>query len=409
MRQNKYTLKASSVYKRVCGLLVEQLGLVPYKRSVSQTLLAALLLLAAFTHSSVNAAVQLHPDAPCYQSVRSALHANLPPSQRELLARLRKALVASLPVELLGRAQPMALDLHQRPFWGKKGTKGTTNRKRKDGTGTCFAYATLATVGPEGRFTVGLLPTYPSMRLDTIICGLLAQAKEAGLKIAYLMMDKEFDSAEVYACLGQQGVAFIVPMQKRGEKEGSGNHHLFEEATAPGWYDHRYEARLRRWVFNKKEKPRRVMRGKMAMCLRACVARGNWNVKQQRETRFVYACFGLVGWSAAEVRRAYRKRFGIETTYRQLGQCLGRTSSTNERWRLLLVGVGLLLLNVWAALHLQAMSSGPLGERNLPLGKLRLLVLLVSLLLVILAEGPVDRDWQTQRHVPQFFCDYHSP
>src|SRR5262245_3267679 len=78
MRRNQYTLKASGVYKRVCGLLVGGLGLKPYKRSVPETLLAALLLLAAFTHSSVHAAVQLHPDAPSYQSVRSALHANLP-------------------------------------------------------------------------------------------------------------------------------------------------------------------------------------------------------------------------------------------------------------------------------------------------------------------------------------------
>ena len=46
----------------------------------------------------------------------------------------------------------------------------------------------------------------------------------------------------------------------------------------------------------------------------------------------------------------YRGRFGIESSYRMLGQCLARTNSTNERVRLLYVGVALLIGNGWGLL-----------------------------------------------------------
>ncbi len=43
----------------------------------------------------------------------------------------------------------------------------------------------------------------------------------------------------------------------------------------------------------------------------------------------------------------YRTRFGIETSYRQLGECLARTTSDDPVYRLLLVGVSLLIRAWW--------------------------------------------------------------
>ena len=43
----------------------------------------------------------------------------------------------------------------------------------------------------------------------------------------------------------------------------------------------------------------------------------------------------------------FRKRFGIETSYRQLGEGLAQTTSRDRRYRLLRVGLALLLRNVW--------------------------------------------------------------
>ena len=44
---------------------------------------------------------------------------------------------------------------------------------------------------------------------------------------------------------------------------------------------------------------------------------------------------------------AYRRRFGIETSYRQLHEAQGKTTKKDVCYRLLLVGLALLLRQVW--------------------------------------------------------------
>jgi hypothetical protein len=55
-------------------------------------------------------------------------------------------------------------------------------------------------------------------------------------------------------------------------------------------------------------------------------------------------------------QRAYRRRFGIATSYRQQNACKGRTTKKDVCYRLLLVGLALLLRQVWAWL------TGPIAR-----------------------------------------------
>lgn len=57
----------------------------------------------------------------------------------------------------------------------------------------------------------------------------------------------------------------------------------------------------------------------------------------------------------------YRKRFGIETSYRLLGQARAITTSRSPAIRLLYVGVSLLVQNEWVILKLQYASEGRQG------------------------------------------------
>ena len=85
----------------------------------------------------------------------------------------------------------------------------------------------------------------------------------------------------------------------------------------------------------------------------------------------MYAFLGLnppnVGW----VRREYRRRFGIESSYRQMNQALVATCTRNPLVRLFLVGVALVLRNVWVWLHWQVLSAPRRGGREVRLGRLR--------------------------------------
>ena len=396
MRHKQFTLRASDVHAYARRLLLDELDLKHYKPSLPAGLVVSLLLLASIWQTSLSCACSLVKDPPCRETARKAALALLPRRPNELLDALLRILRRTIPDHLRRVPLPAALDLHQRPFYGKKGTKGTTRRKDKAGTRNSFTYATLAVLTPWGRFTVGLLLTRPKMRLTTIVAQLLEQAEQAGLMgIAYLLMDKEFYAAEVVDLLQRRGVPFIMPAEKR-----PANQHLYDEKTPAGFYDYGWAGAVKR--YDAKAKKRR-QQGKRAVRVRGCVARHPVSGKQ-----FVYATWGLVGWSPTQVARTYRGRFGIEASYRQLNQCLARTSGRCERYRLLLVGVALLLCNLWSWLHSEVFSTGARCETELHLASMRLLQMCVAVAAHIAALfGGYISQWQTQRPVPPGFM--HDP
>jgi hypothetical protein len=400
MRYNQSTLKASTVHAQAQHLLLQTLEKEPHEPILPLRVVGAVLILAACWQTSLTGACDRVKDKPCHRHVRQALYVCLPPRPRDLLSRLLNALRQTLPDDLFWRPLVMALDLHQRPYYGKKNTKGCTLRQRKASTRKSFTYATLAALdGWGGRYTVGLLATRPHMRLTTLVGQLLDQAHTLGLSLSYLMLDKEFYCAEVIDLLQKQQVAFLMPARKKGN-QGQGNTHLFELACPVGWHSYTWTTDLRRLDFKTKK---RHKRGSLTVQVQMCVARPTkLRAGKKKDEPWVYASWGLgKGWSPVQVVAAYRQRFGIEVQYRQLGQCLARTSSRHEQLRLLLVGLALLLCNLWAYLHSEVFSQGPLGQRQRRLGLLRLTPLIAALADFIASVfGGYLGEWSIQRPLP---------
>lgn len=65
----------------------------------------------------------------------------------------------------------------------------------------------------------------------------------------------------------------------------------------------------------------------------------------------VFCFWGFAVGSPRQAAEKYRKRYGIETSYRQMNQGRIRTCTRNPILRLLLVGIALVLRNVWVWLH----------------------------------------------------------
>ena len=61
--------------------------------------------------------------------------------------------------------------------------------------------------------------------------------------------------------------------------------------------------------------------------------------------------------SSLWVYETYRKRFGIETSYRQMNEVRIRTCSRSPLWRLLFVGLALILRNVWVWCHFEWLAE----------------------------------------------------
>ena len=75
--------------------------------------------------------------------------------------------------------------------------------------------------------------------------------------------------------------------------------------------------------------------------------------------------------SPAEIRELYRRRFGIETRFRQMRQARIYTCTRNPRLRLFFLAVALILRNLWVWIHHMRLAEGSGYRMTLHLRLLR--------------------------------------
>ncbi len=331
MRHPHSTLTPGVIHHHARTALAGCLDWRPFGRSVGVPQLLDLLLVMAATAASLFAvARRFFPFS--HETARQAVRANLPDPAR-LTAGLVRALhdVAAFSRRDRRRRWLLAIDTHHKPYYGAR-TPDVVGGPKKQGTKWSFAYATAVLLHAGRRYTVGLCPLGPGVKPEAVVRTLLDQVAEQGLRIGGVALDSGFEGGEVIHLLQERGLAYVVPLRRSG-KPGGSRQRLF---------DGRH--RLVKWAAWTTDRTRRAVR------TRTVVWRGS------RRT-YVFA-FG--GWSgdraktvhdlAARQRRAYRRRFGIETTYRQKNQAEAPTTSTDPVYRLLLEGVGYLLRQVWVVL-----------------------------------------------------------
>jgi hypothetical protein len=375
MRRRHSRLRAMNVTATLVSHLVGSLHLRDYKTAVPAVLLARLLLLCAANRQSLSFTAQHCDAAPSDESVRLALKYNLPDTTLALLGHLLAALHALVPARLRRRARPCALDLHERPFYGAVGTPGTTGGKRQAGTDYFWCYASLAVLTKGLRFNIGLCPVDRRQSLVVVVQTLLGQARAQGVRIAWLLLDRGFYDAQVVDHLKGQGLRFALPMIRRGDADrGTGTQPFFAAGCAAGWHDYTWVARPR---VRDAQTGRKAKQPARAVSARVCV------YHPSAGKAWVFLAWGI-NWDPTLLARRYRRRFGIETSYRQLGQCLAQTTNTDARVRLLYVGLALLLRQYWAWAHAEVLAVRlPGGCRRLQPHRLRLACLTLWLVLIL--------------------------
>jgi hypothetical protein len=333
-----------------------------------------LLLLAAATGRSLSALAKTCDAAPSDESVRLALLFNLPASHLLLLDYLLDALHQLVPASARRHPLGAALDLHSRPYYGAPHTPGTYGGKREAGTRRFWVYGSLAVLQHGLRVTVGLCPVEGQGSLVRVVRTLIEQAQHKGIQLKWLLLDRGFYDAQIIAYLQAQKIPFVMPMIRRGNaKTGTGTQPFFR-LSACGWHEYSWTSRPR----TIDEKTGKKKKGAaLTVTVRACVVAG------VRNKVWVYACWG-VNWTAALLRKRYRSRFGIETSYRQLGACLPMTTSKKPCVRLLLVGLALLIRQYWVWVHYVTLAKVLRnGHRQLQSEVLRLDDVLMWLLLTL--------------------------
>ena len=305
--------------------------------------LLQILLMAASRMVSIFSVCRDLADAPCDQTVRNALAATLPPID-ELQRRLNRALATELPKALFRKSRMIAIDLTLIPYHGKplRDINEIYRSQPKSGTSHFHAYATAAVVHKGHRYTLALIRVEYGEKMKDVVQRLLAIVRRRGLKIRYLLLDKGFFSVEVISYLKRADVGFIIPAMARGRKPKGRKKAVGLRALQKknnGYYRHTLHGKV-------SGKPR-------SSRVTICVASKSYTHKKtgKRRTKKLLYVVWKVRLTPPEIRETYRKRFGIETSYRQMNEARIKTCTRDPSQRLLFVGIALVLRNVWVWLH----------------------------------------------------------
>ncbi len=218
------------------------------------------------------------------------------------------------------------------------------------------------------RYTLALAAVTRGMTMAELARDLLKQVRAAGVRVRFLVLDREFSSVAVIRYLQAARTAFLMPVVGHGRSAdpplGPSGSNAFTQCKKSGWG---------RYTLSDAQKHRATV----LICIKCRHRRGERG-KSGREA-WTYAYWGMRPKRFDWVKETYRRRFGIETSDRQRNQCRIRTTSKRFEVRFLYVAIALLLRNLWVWLHHAVRSHPRRGGVELQLERLRLRTMLLWL------------------------------
>jgi putative transposase len=363
-----HTVSAAQVHELAGGILQRCLLLSDQGHKCTLRNLLLVLFFAAARVGSIFDACRRLANGPSDQAVRNALVRQLPKNVKEMERRLNQAFSENLPRGIFRRRRPMAIDLSEICYYGRPHRQERELRrgKRKAGTTRFHCYATLYVVRRGERFTVAMTYVWKDDSHVSVIERLLEQARCIGLKPRYLLLDRGFYGLEVVQYLKCVRCPFLMPVVHRGRRSKRPLSELkgtrrFLAWKKSGFSTHEMKNRREQTSVKIAVRQRRGRRG-------------------ERLVPIVFAFWGFAPGSPAQAAETYRRRYGIETSYRQMNQGRIRTCTRNPILRLLLVGIALVLRNVWVWLHRMVLGR-PRGsgiELHLELLRFRTMLLMLQ-------------------------------
>ena len=317
---------------------------------------ADLTLRAASRHSSV-ARVRAHSRrGPSERHTQRVLeHLVRRKTQRALTLALREQARPYIPPHPVD----VAVDFHETPYYGQAidpRHPQFVKTKEERGTHRAYRYVTLDIVHRGFRFTVAAHYLDHRGRLLPALRDVLHDAEKTGVQIGRLYLDREFYTYEVLSSLSAQGRTVIVPLRLGSRQRKKWDHGQRSYVTEHSLKD------------SKGRGPPLPLRIHVVVRYQAGKKFGKHGCQY-----LIYTVLGHLSLNARhavplrQIHELYRRRFGIESSYRIAHLALPRTCARSVAWRLLYLGVALMLENEWTILRLLYTSEGRQGPGGLTL------------------------------------------
>lgn len=260
---------------------------------------------------------------------------------RQQEAEMNAALAESIPVSMKRHGVEVAIDFHDEPFYGKQPSllAVTCRGRAKKGTTRFVRIASAYVIWRQVRLTLAVRYVLPSEEtLDTLKC-LLERLKMLDFMIKVLYLDKGFAGTTIIQYLTAQQQSAIIACPIRGKQGGT-------RALCQG----RKSCRTVYTFTNGTE---------AHLALVATLVPNKTGRRRRKWLAFIVI---HLDWSPGKIYNRYRRRFGIECSYRLLRRARASTTSRNPALRFFLLAVGLALVNTWVFLRWEfarAVGCGP--------------------------------------------------
>lgn len=293
---------------------------------------------------SIEQAAKIFKKAPKAPAIRFHLRKKLDIVQieqmaNEILQRLARPIFS-------GKCLEFAIDIHYIPYHGKpkKDDAEIVRSKAKSGTTHFHAYATLYVIVWGKRFTLAVKYIMKGTSNLEIVSYFMNVIQSLNLSIKRLYMDKGFCEVPVINYLKKRGMNTIIALPLKGKTVKS--------------YLKGKKSKIISYTM-KSQKTKATSTFDLAIVCK--YSKKKYNRKGAKY--FAYALIGTIP-KPRKVFEEYRKRFGIESSYRLLGQSRARTSSRSPELRLLYVVISLIIQNAWVYFNWSYMREKKQGVRK---------------------------------------------
>ncbi len=358
--KNTQNLSAEQVRQLSVSTLSSHLDLRLEGHRYTEEDLWNVIVAAAAEAQSIESAAAALAGAPHGSTVRTHLRERLlgPLSLEALEEESNHMLVWRLPAGIGGRSHPVAIDLTLLPYHGEAAQQEEEIRRgpAKSGTTHFHCYATAYLIRKNKRLTVAMTYVRAGEKLSQVLARLLRALDRLGVARTRLYLDRQFFTVEVIGYFQQRRPAerVLMPVVVRGKQGGT-------RALLQGRRSH--------WTTYTMQSPQHG-RATFRVAVVCKYSKGRYG--RHGVEHFAYVVLGEISGKPQRLYAEYRRRFGIESSYRLMNALRIRTSSRCPKLRLLFVAVALLLANLWVYLKWSVVSERRRGGRRVQHARFRL-------------------------------------
>lgn len=341
----EFTLNAQDVHEAVLNTVTTHFSLTAHGYQCDTAMLINVLFKAATDGVSLEAACQDLQGVADSNTVREYFDAHFDVCLlREHESEMNAALAAGIPADLWPQELEVACDFHDEPFYGQTPELRTytCRGQAKKGTTHFFRVATAYVIWRQVRLTLAVTYVLPEETTLTVLTRLLHRLKQLQLRLGILYLDKGFCSTPVITALTEAHQPTILACPIRGKQGGT-------RALCQGRKSYTVA-----YTFSDGTQT--------TLLMKMTFVPGKDGQVRKKWLAFVVL---HLAWSPKQIYKRYRRRFGIECSYRMMRQVRVLTTSRNPAFRFFLLGFGFVLLNQWTRLRwLFTRQPGP-GPRRI--------------------------------------------